>query len=165
MKIYELNVSHQVNAPIEEVFDFFSKPENLSKITPAKMGFNVLTPSPIKMQRGALIEYTIRVFGFPLRWRTLITAYEPPKKFVDEQLKGPYSFWHHTHTFEAIDQGVEMKDIVRYSIPFGVLGRLLHFLWIKNDLKKIFNHRKKVIDKILVSNYQEKHKEIRDKQQ
>ena len=126
MKIYELNVSHQVNAPIEEVFDFFSKPENLSKITPAKMGFNVLTPSPIKMQRGALIEYTIRVFGFPLRWRTLITAYEPPKKFVDEQLKGPYSFWHHTHTFEAIDQGVEMKDIVRYSIPFGVLGSLVH---------------------------------------
>ena len=117
------------------------------------------------MEKGTLIDYTIKLLGIPVRWRTLITAYNPPEKFVDEQLKGPYSFWHHTHTFEAIDQGVEMKDIVRYSIPFGVLGRLLHFLWIKNDLKKIFNHRKKVIDKILVSNYQEKHKEIRDKQQ
>ena len=165
MKIYELNITQQIDAPLEKVFDFFSKPENLAEITPSKLGFNILTPSPIVMEKGTLIDYTIKLFGIPIRWRTLITAYNPPKKFVDEQLKGPYSFWHHTHTFEAIDQGVEMKDIVRYSIPFGVLGRILHFLWIKNDLKKIFNHRKKVIDNILVSNYQEKHKEIRDRQQ
>ena len=165
MKIYELNITQRIDAPLEKVFDFFSNPENLAEITPSKLGFNILTPSPIVMEKGTLIDYTIKLFGIPIRWRTLITSYNPPKKFVDEQLKGPYSFWHHTHTFEAIDQGVEMKDIVRYSIPFGVLGRLLHFLWIKNDLKKIFNHRKKVIDKILVSNYQEKHKEIRDKQQ
>ena len=159
MKIYELNVSHQVNAPIEEVFDFFSKPENLSKITPAKMGFNVLTPSPIKMQRGALIEYTIRVFGFPLRWRTLITAYEPPKKFVDEQLKGPYSFWHHTHTFEPNNDGVLISDVIKYSIPLGILGRALHYIWIRNDLNRVFNYRKEVIDKIFTNNEVKKSKE------
>ena len=148
MKIYELNVSHQVNAPIEEVFDFFSKPENLSKITPAKMGFNVLTPSPIKMQRGALIEYTIRVFGFPLRWRTLITAYEPPKKFVDEQLKGPYSFWHHTHTFEEKDGGTLIRDELKYAIPFGILGRIVHALYVKYDIRSIFKYRQKILDDI-----------------
>ena len=129
MKVYELSASHHVDAPLEKVFNFFSKPENLSKITPAKMGFNVLTPSPIKMERGALIYYTIKVFIFPLRWRTLITAYDPPHKFVDEQLKGPYSFWHHTHTFEANNNGVVIKDVIKYSIPMGILGRVLHYLW------------------------------------
>ena len=87
MKIYELIVTQHINAPLERVFDFFAKPENLSIITPKKMGFNVLTPSPIKMERGALIDYTIKVMGFPLRWRTLITSYDPPNKFVDEQGK------------------------------------------------------------------------------
>ena len=122
MKVYELSASHHVDAPLEKVFNFFSKPENLSKITPAKMCFNVLTPSPIKMERGALIDYTIKVFIFPLRWRTLITAYDPPNKFVDEQLKGPYSFWHHTHTFEANNNGVVIKDVIKYSILMGILG-------------------------------------------
>lgn len=148
MKIYELSVSHQVNAPLEKVFNFFSKPENLSKITPAKMGFNVLTPLPIKMERGALIDYTIKVVVLPLRWRTLITTYEPPNKFVDEQLKGPYSFWHHTHTFESVDNGVLIKDVIKYAIPMGIFGRILHYIWIKNDLKRVFDYRKEVIDKI-----------------
>ena len=152
MKIYELSVSHRVNAPIEKVFDFFSKPENLSKITPKKMGFNVLTPLPITMERGALIDYTIKVMGFPLRWRTLITSYDPPNKFVDEQLKGPYSFWHHTHTFEPVNDGVIINDVIKYSIPLGFIGRIMHFLWIKNDLNKVFNFRKKVIDEIFVKN-------------
>tara|TARA_X000000368_G_scaffold346469_1_gene285798 strand:+ start:1618 stop:2106 length:489 start_codon:yes stop_codon:yes gene_type:complete len=151
MKVYELSASHHVDAPLEKVFNFFSKPENLSKITPAKMGFNVLTPSPIKMERGALIDYTIKVFIFPLRWRTLITAYDPPNKFVDEQLKGPYSFWHHTHTFEANNNGVVIKDVIKYSIPMGILGRVLHYLWIKNDLKKVFDYRKEVIDRIFAN--------------
>jgi len=113
MKVYELNVTHQIDAPLDKVFDFFSKPENLSEITPAKLGFNILTPSPIKMEKGTLIDYTIKLMGIPLRWRSLITDYDPPKKFVDEQLKGPYSYWHHTHTFKAVDKGVEMNDVVR----------------------------------------------------
>ena len=106
MKIYELNITQRIDAPLEKVFDFFSKPENLAEITPSKLGFNILPPSPIVMEKGTLIDYTIKLFGIPIRWRTLITSYNPPKKFVDEQLKGPYSFWHHTHTFESIDQGV-----------------------------------------------------------
>ena len=163
MKVYELNLTQRIDAPLERVFDFFSKPENLAEITPSKLGFNILTPSPILMKKGTLIDYTIRLVGFPVRWRTLITFYDPPKKFIDEQIKGPYSFWRHTHTFKAINGGVEMKDIVRYVIPFGVLGRLLHFLWIKNDLKKIFNYRKQVIDKVLVNDYDPNKKEIKEK--
>ena len=89
--------------------------------------------------------------GFPLRWRTLITSYDPPNKFVDEQLKGPYSFWHHTHTFEPVSNGVVIKDVIKYSIPLGPIGRLMHFLWIKNDLKNVFNFRKKVIDEIFTN--------------
>lgn len=163
MKVYELNLTQRIDAPLERVFDFFSKPENLAEITPSKLGFNILTPSPILMKKGTLIDYTIRLVGFRVRWRTLITFYDPPKKFIDEQIKGPYSFWHHTHTFKAINGGVEMKDIVRYVIPFGVLGRLLHFLWIKNDLKKIFDYRKQVINKVLVNNYDSNKKEIKEK--
>ena len=140
MKVYELNVTHQIDAPLDKVFDFFSKPENLSKITPAKLGFNILTPSPIKMEKGTLIDYTIKLAGIPLRWRSLITEYDPPKKFVDEQLNGPYSYWHHTHSFRAVNSGVEMNDVVRYAIPMGIIGRFMHAIWIKRDLNKIFNH-------------------------
>ena len=75
----------------------------------------------------------------------------PPHKFVDEQLKGPYSFWHHTHTFEANNNGVVIKDVIKYSIPMGILGRVLHYLWIKNDLKKVFDYRKEVIDRIFAN--------------
>ena len=163
MKVYELNLTQHIDAPLERVFDFFSKPENLAEITPSKLAFNIITPSPILMEKGTLIDYTIRLAGIPVRWRTLITFYDPPKKFTDEQIKGPYSFWHHTHTFKAVNGGVEMKDIVRYVIPFGVLGRLLHFLWIKNDLKKIFDYRKQVINKVLVNNYDPNKKEIKEK--
>ena len=102
------------------------------------------------MEKGTLIDYTIKLMCIPLRWRSLITDYDPPKKFVDEQLKGPYSYWHHTHTFKAVDKGVEMNDVVRYAIPMGIIGRIMHSIWIKRDLNKIFNHRKKVIDNLLV---------------
>jgi len=151
MKVYELNVTHQIDAPLDKVFDFFSKPKNLSEITPAKLGFNILTPSPIKMEKGTLIDYTIKLAGIPLRWRSLITEYDPPKKFVDEQLNGPYSYWHHTHSFRAVNSGVEMNDVVRYAIPMGIIGRFMHAIWIKRDLNKIFNHRKQVIDNLLAA--------------
>ncbi len=83
-----------------------------------------------------------------MRWRTLITAYEPPKKFVDEQLKGPYSFWHHTHTFEEKDGGTLIKDKLRYAIPFGLLGRLIHFIYIKYEINGIFQYRHKILNQI-----------------
>ncbi len=158
MKIYKFNKKQIINLPIEVVFNFFSKPENLALITPSKLAFKILTPTPILMTNGTLIDYTIRLMGFTVHWRTLITKYNPPYDFVDQQIKGPYTFWHHTHTFKEIDGGVEISDNVQYAIPMGIIGGLLHSIFIRNDLKKIFSHRKTVIDNIL-SNV-EKVKEI-----
>ena len=146
MKIFKLEAKQFIRRPLEEVFGFFSRPENLVVITPAKLNFKILTPFPIEMKQGAVIDYTIKLFKIPIHWRTLITSYEPPYMFVDEQVKGPYTFWHHTHIFKEIDEGVEIQDKVIYAIPFGIIGRILHFLWIKRDLIKIFEHRKKIIE-------------------
>ena len=96
MKLYEINTTQFIEKPIEVVFDFFSKPENLERITPKNLSFKILTPTPIKMEKGALIDYTIKIIVVPIHWRTYISDYDPPHKFVDQQIKGPYSFWHHT---------------------------------------------------------------------
>ena len=150
MKVYTLKKEQRVPKNILDVFDFFSRPENLTAITPHKMRFKILTPVPIEMKEGALIDYTVRILGFPIRWRTLITKYEPPNLFIDQQLKGPYSLWHHTHAFEKISSDETLiKDIVVYTIPFGFIGRIAHFLYIKRDLDKIFNYRKDKIADLL----------------
>ena len=145
MKTFEISTKQYINKPLEVVFEFFSKPENLEMITPASLSFNILTPTPIKMGKGSLIDYTIRLFGIPIHWRTLISDYEPPFRFVDQQIKGPYTFWHHTHTFQSVDGGVEIIDKVKYSLPLGWLGTLAHSIWVRKDLEKIFKHRKTVI--------------------
>jgi ligand-binding SRPBCC domain-containing protein len=131
--------------PPDEAFRFFDRPENLADVTPAELGFRILTPSPVAMKEGALIDYTIRVLGMPVRWTTLITAYDPPRGFVDQQLRGPYSFWHHTHAFRAVDGGTEMTDTVRYLLPFGPLGALAHAVAVRRQLEGIFDHRSRVI--------------------
>ncbi|MBN1211846.1 MAG: SRPBCC family protein [candidate division Zixibacteria bacterium] len=136
-----------VKKPLEEVFAFFERPENLSKITPSSLGFEILTPEPIAMQTGAIIDYTVKPLGTRLHWRTLITNYEPPYKFVDVQLKGPYKFWHHTHTFEQTVEGTLITDRVRYILPFGFLGRLAHGLLVKRQLEYIFDYRRRIIEK------------------
>ncbi|MAV64664.1 MAG: CDP-paratose 2-epimerase [Candidatus Marinimicrobia bacterium] len=149
MKLYKLETEQIISKNIDEVFDFFSRPENLSIITPPKMNFKILTPSPITMKEGALIDYTVNVLLFPIRWRTLITKYSPPDIFIDEQLKGPYSMWHHTHTFEKInDNQTLIKDVVLYGVPLGLLGRIIHFLYIRRNLNEIFSFRRKKIEEI-----------------
>ena len=145
MKTFEINMKQHINKPLEVVFEFFSKPENLEMITPKSLSFNILTPTPIKMGKGSLIDYTIRLFGIPIHWRTLISDYEPPFRFVDQQIKGPYTFWHHTHTFRLVEGGVEIIDQVKYSLPLGWLGTLAHAIWVRKDLEKIFEYRKTVI--------------------
>ena len=145
MKTFEINMKQYINKPLEVVFEFFSKPENLEMITPKSLSFNILTPTPIKMEKGSLIDYTIRLFGVPIHWRTLISDYEPPFRFVDQQIKGPYTFWHHTHTFKLVEGGVEIIDDVKYSLPLGWLGTLAHAIWVRKDLVKIFEYRKTVI--------------------
>ena len=149
MKLYTLNKEQVISKNISEVFDFFSKPENLSTITPPKMNFHILTPSPINMKKGALIDYTINIMFIPIRWRTLITKYAPPYSFIDQQIKGPYSRWHHTHTFTKINENETLiKDTVLYSVPLGFIGRIVHWIYIERDLKKIFSYRKKKINEI-----------------
>ena len=147
MKIYTLEITQLVKKPLEEVFAFFERPENLSKITPPTAGFEILTPGKITMQTGAIIDYTVRPLGPRLHWRTLITDYDPPHKFIDVQLKGPYKFWHHTHTFEKTKEGTLITDRVRYILPFGILGRLAHVLVVKRQLNNIFDYRRRVIER------------------
>ena len=122
MKLYTLSSTQFIEKSIDEVFTFFSKPENLSVITPSKLGFKILTPTPIEMGPGRIIDYQIYLLGIPIHWRTLITDYNPPNMFIDQQIKGPYNMWHHTHTFHKVEGGVEIKDKVVYSIPFGILA-------------------------------------------
>jgi ligand-binding SRPBCC domain-containing protein len=148
MKIYTLEREQVVDKPLDEVFDFFSKSENLARITPSDMGFNILTPSPIDMRTGTVIDYTIKISGFSIHWRTLISSYDPPYSFTDEQLRGPYSFWHHRHRFEKTDNGTRIHDKVIYALPFGLLGRLAHSLFVKRQLKNIFDYRSLIIKRI-----------------
>ena len=145
MTIHTLKKEQFVPAPLETVFDFFSRPENLSKLTPPGLGFVILTPSPIEMKPGALIDYTIRLLGIRVRWTTLITAYEPGRSFVDEQLKGPDSFWHHTHVFESAPGGTLVRDEIRYALPFGPVGRFVHSLTVRDQLEEVFDFRARVI--------------------
>jgi len=149
LKLHILKKEQVISQNISTVFDFFSKPENLSVITPPKMNFKIFTPSPIDMKEGTLIDYTINIMFMPIRWRTLITKYNPPNIFVDQQLSGPYSMWHHTHTFEQLgDNETLIKDEVLYSIPFAFIGKIIHYLYIKGELEKIFTYRKNKIEEI-----------------
>jgi ligand-binding SRPBCC domain-containing protein len=146
VKVHVLERTQTVAAARDEVFAFFARPENLATITPAFLGFEILTPSPITMRSGALIDYVIKLGPLPLHWRTLITSYEPPHHFVDEQLDGPYSFWHHTHTFTALATGrTRLGDIVRYALPLWPLGDVAHALVVRHQLARIFDHRRRVI--------------------
>jgi len=151
MKTYNIKFQQFIDLPINDVFNFFSKPENLSLITPPRLKFDILTPSPIKMKEGQLIDYSLTImYCVKLRWRTLITDYNQPYKFIDQQIKGPYSLWHHTHEFEEKDGGTLIHDNVTYAIPLGFIGQLLHAVYIKHDIKSIFKYRRKILDVIFL---------------
>jgi len=147
VKIHTLRRVQVIPRPLEEVFDFFRTPENLRLLTPAWLDFRILTPGPITMKEGTLIDYTIGLAGFRLHWRASISTYDPPHEFVDQQLNGPYLFWHHRHMFRAEDGGTEMTDTVTYALPFGVLGSLVHALVVRRQLREIFDYRELVIAK------------------
>jgi len=151
MRLYTLKREQIIKRPRAEVFRFFEQPENLERITPRSVGFEILTPRPISMQTGTVLDYTIRLLGIPVRWTTVITVHEPPNRFADVALKGPYSFWHHTHTFEELGNDTLMIDEVRYALPFGFLGRMVRALWVRRQLKHIFDYRADVIRELLES--------------
>ena len=143
----ELNSYQFIPHPINRVFGFFSKPENLEKITPNTLHFKILADLPIDMKVDQEIDYKIRIRGIPMRWRSKILSYDPPNSFIDEQIKGPYALWHHTHNFIEKDGGTYIHDIVKYKIPYGFIGRFLNKVWISKDLNSIFSYRKHEIAK------------------
>lgn len=134
--------------PRAEVFAFFADAFNLERITPGFLGFRILTPAPIEMAAGTIIEYRIGLYGLPMRWRTRIDQFEPEARFVDVQEKGPYRRWRHTHTFEEVEGGTLMRDRVEYEIPLGPLGTLARALFVRRSLERIFAHRRAVIAEI-----------------
>lgn len=136
--------------PREQVFAFFSDAANLERITPPDLQFQIHTPQPIAMQAGTLIDYTLHISGVPVQWRTRIAQWEPPTRFVDEQLRGPYAFWEHTHQFVETPEGTRMEDIVRYRLPFAPLSTLIHPL-IRLQLNLIFDFRETAVRSFLLS--------------
>jgi len=145
LRIYELRRKVTIRAPVEGVFSFFSRAENLNLITPSWLRFQILTPLPIKMERQTRIDYSLHLFGVRFSWKTEITHWQPPSLFVDKQISGPYRHWEHTHRFERINQGTLMEDIVRYAVPGFVLAPLIHFFFIRPRLEKIFSFREEML--------------------
>ena len=141
---YRLTQHTFFDEPLDSVVDFFNTPENLEKLTPSFLSFKILTPAPILMHNGAVFDYEIRLFGIKMVWQSIISNYDPPHGFVDIQLKGPYQFWHHKHSFIKHTEYVEVIDDVHYSVGYGILGRIAHALFIRKQLEAIFNYRKSI---------------------
>lgn len=135
---FELTTRARIPRTVDEVFRFFADAHNLNVITPPFLHFRILTPAPIPMHPGTLIDYRIRLRVVPITWRTRIATWEPPYRFVDEQLHGPYRLWRHTHTFSALEGGTMMEDRVRYRV---LGGPVVNALFVQRDLRRIFRYR------------------------
>jgi len=144
MRIHEFRSEIWLPAPPDRVFPFFAEAANLDAITPPWLRFRIVTPGPIEMRAGALIDYRLRVRGVPLRWRTRINVWEQPHRFVDEQIRGPYRLWVHEHTFEERGGGTLARDFVRYAVPLDLLA---HKWLVRPDVEKIFEFRSHALQK------------------
>jgi ligand-binding SRPBCC domain-containing protein len=145
MKVHVLQREQFLEQPLPRVFEFFSAARNLERLTPPWMSFKVITPEPIEIAEGTVIDYRLRVHGVPLRWTSRIESWEPNVRFVDRQIKGPYALWHHTHDFEELGSGTLIRDTVRYSIGFGPIGEIVHALEVQRDLDNIFAFRRDAV--------------------
>lgn len=148
--VYTLTTWQWFPLPRDTVFPFFADATNLERITPDVLRFRVLTPAPIQMRPGALIDYRLSLRGMPMRWRTEITAWDPPRRFEDRQLRGPYRQWLHTHLFEEADGGTTVRDEVRYRLRgpdllTGPINRLL----VQPDVSRIFAYRHGALEQAL----------------
>jgi len=150
MKVHRLEREQFLSHPVEKVFAFFTDAYNLERITPPQLRFRVLTPGPIELRAGSLIEYRLHLHGLPLDWLTQIEQWELDVGFVDNQLAGPYRLWHHTHSFEARDGGTFMRDLVRYALPAWPLGELGRAL-VSHELATIFDFRREAVEGLLAS--------------
>ena len=141
---YRLEAEQTIARDLSEVFSYFSEAKNLERLTPDFLRFKIASNVPIEMYKGATIDYNLRLHGLPIRWTSLISEWEPPWLFVDEQIKGPYRYWIHQHRFEAQGSETLVKDFVRYQ-AFG--GRVVHDHFIKRDLERIFSYRQQQLAK------------------
>lgn len=144
--VYTLQTEMWLPRDIASVFEFFSDAWRLEDITPPWLHFQVLTPRPAPIQAGTLLDYRLRLHGIPLRWRSEISVWEPPGRFVDRQVRGPYRLWRHEHRFLERDGGTLVQDLVDYSTPGGAL---LHWLWVRRDLDRIFRFRQARLRELL----------------
>ncbi len=144
-KTYTLSFEQQVARPRPEVFDFFSRAENLEVLTPPWLNFKILEVKPQPVRQGTLINYSLRIHGIPLRWTSEITEWEPPHRFVDLQLRGPYKLWRHEHLFEERDGGTLIADTINLALPLSALGQIAYKIKVKSDVEEIFAFRKEKI--------------------
>lgn len=144
-----LTRSLTLNLPRAEVFDFFADATNLERITPPELKFQILTPQPIEIRAGARIDYQLKLRGLPLKWKTVISVWNPPFEFVDEALKSPYKQWIHRHTFTELEKNKTLiEDKVLYRLPFEPFGDTAHF-FVRRELNYIFDFRQKIVAQIL----------------
>ncbi len=144
MKVYQLHSKQKLPISLEKAWDFFSSPENLARITPDYMGFDIVSGADRKTYAGQIIQYKVSpLLGIKMNWVTEITQVQAPHYFVDEQRFGPYKLWHHKHFLKEIEGGVEMEDIVHYALPFGILGQMVHPFMVKGKLDEIFGFRQR----------------------
>jgi ligand-binding SRPBCC domain-containing protein len=153
MSKFQFKSIQEIDRPLNEVFSFFSRAENLEHLTPDWLNFKILTPLPIEMKTGTLIDYQIKLYGIPLNWKTEITRWDPPSGFVDSQIKGPYSVWIHEHKFEEQDGKTIMTDIVDYDIPAGFLKSLVNKVFVSKQIQSIFEYRRISIKQYFVKNH------------
>ena len=157
LRTHVLHREQRLDGAPEEVFGFFADARNLEAITPPLLRFSVITPGPIEMHVGTLIEYGLRVHRAPVSWLTSIQAWAPPHRFVDMQLRGPYALWHHTHTF--VPDGPAhtiMTDTVRWAIGFGPLGEVARRAFVQADVEGIFDYRAEAIGPLLAADIAER---------
>ena len=149
IRFHTLSREQWIARPIDEVFAFFADAKNLEAITPPWLRFRILSCRPDPVQAGSEIRYRLRWHGIPIYWTTDIRHWDAPHRFIDVQRSGPYRLWHHTHRFEAHGDRTKMTDVVRYALPFGFLGRLVHKLKVRADVQQIFDYRYSRIRELL----------------
>jgi len=146
--MYEFHGEQFLNAPLDEVFSFFSNPANLDELTPDRLRFEIETDTPIEMREGLELDYTLRIRGIPVSWRSRIEVWEPPERFVDVQVHGPYTHWRHEHAFDERDGDTLVTDHVAYGVPGWIFAPLIHYFFVRPDVVSIFDYRRKRLEEM-----------------